>query len=891
MSSNMSGIEPPKAALRFLSWICPRSLYEGIEGDLVEQFELDVEVMGEKIARRKFTRNVIHFFRPGIFLRSRFTYRLINTAMFGSYFVIMMRAMRKSLAYSLINVIGLAIGIASCLLIFNYVRFEQSFDTMHPDAGQLYRVNQTAIWTPNGGVMTSSGPQLALALQEDYAEIDQAIRIHTPGDMLVRYTSGNGEVNAFRETRVLAADSNFFSFFGFKLKEGDPRTALVGQNKVVISDEVAKKFFGNEPALGKTLLFGDDGVAVVISGVTEPQPSNIHFHFDYLQSMQTNPLMKKFEWSFIWSQVVTYVKLKPGTDVEALQAKIQSLAERRIKASFKRMDIDFDDFVKDKGGWHLYLQPVTDIRLGSGKIFQRYEEVGDRAYVYIFSGVAGFILLIAAINFINLSTARATTRAKEVGVKKTMGAVKNSLIAQFQFESIFISAVATVLGIGFTVVLRPIIFQFTGFDLPSFNGNWQQILALVALPIVLGFIAGLYPAFYLTSFQPIQVLKGKLATGMKSGGLRNGLVTLQFTIAIALMSATVLVFQQIHFMQTKSLGLDKENILTIENAEVLGAQLESFRNEIAVKEGVVDASIATNVPGRGYFEDIFKADGQSETVPIGQAKIDDHYLSSYGITMATGRAFRAGSDADSTSIILNENAAKIFGWTPEEALGKYIVYAFPQKLEVIGVVKDFHFRSLHAPITPMMFLALNSNMWGDQRVVTVKFRTDDVSRLMASIERKWKELAPTAPVEIKFYDELLARQYQSEQTLGRLFAVFACFSIGVGIIGLIGLVAYSAEQRKKEIGIRKVFGASIMRIFVMINSQYIKFILIALVLATPFAWWGMTQWLNSYAYHIEITPFAFVAAGIAEILLAVMCVGYLSLRAATLSPAVVLKDE
>ncbi len=874
-----------------MSWICPRSLYEGIEGDLVEQFELDVAAVGEAIARRRFTRNAIRFFQPGIFFRNSFTYRLINTAMFGSYFVIMMRAMRKSLAYSLINIVGLAIGIASCLLIFNYVRFEKSFDTMHPDVDQLYRVNQTAIWTPNGGVMTSSGPQLALALKEDYPEVDQALRIHTPGDILVRYPSNDGDVKSFRESRVLAADSNFFSFFNFKLKEGDARTALLGQNKVVISDEVAKKFFGDQPALGKTLLFGDEGVAVVVSGVTERQPANIHFHFDYLQSMQTNPLMKRFEWSFIWSQVVTYVKLKPGTDAMALQTKIQSIAERRIKPSFKRLDIDFGDFVKDKGGWHLFLQPVADIRLGSGKIFQRFEEVGDKAYVYIFSGVAGFILLIAAINFINLSTARATTRAKEVGVKKTMGAVKNSLIAQFQFESIFLSAVATVLGVTFTVFLRPVIFQFTGFDLPSFNGSWQQIVALIALPVVLGFIAGLYPAFYLTSFQPIQVLKGKLATGMKSGGLRNGLVTLQFTIAIALMSATLLVFQQIHFMQTKSLGLDKENIMIINNAQVLGAQLESFRNEIASKEGVVDASISTNVPGQGYFEDIFRREGSTETFPVGQAKVDDHYLAAYGLTMAAGRTFRAGAAADNSSIIINENAAKIFGWTPEEALGKYIVYAAPSKLEVIGVLKDFHFRSLHAPITPMMFLTLNADMWGDQRVVSVKFNTDDVSRLMASIERKWKELAPTAPVEIQFYDEVLARQYQNEQRLGRLFAVFACFSIGVGIIGLIGLVAYSAEQRKKEIGIRKVFGASIMRIFVMINSQYIKFILVALLLATPFAWWGMTQWLNSFAYHIEITPFAFVAAGAAEMVLAVICVGYLSLRAATLSPAVVLKDE
>ena len=812
--------------------------------------------------------------------------------MLASYFIIMVRAIRKNLAYSVINVAGLAVGIASCLLIFSYVRFEQSFDKTHPDVDRLYRVNQTAIWTPSGGIMTSSGPQLAIALKEDFPEIEQTMRINTPGNLIVRYTDGNGDVKSFHEHDVLGADSNFFQFFDFKLKEGDPKTALVGKNKVVISPEVAKKFFGDEPALGKTFLF--DTVAVVVSGVTEPQPANVHFHFDYLVSIYTNSGMKRFEWSFIWSQVVTYIKVKPTTDVTALDEKIQSVADRRIKPSLKSMEMDFDEFVRDKGGWHFYLQPVTDIRLGSGRIFQRFEEVGDKAYVYIFSGVAGFILLIAAINFINLSTARATTRAKEVGVKKTMGAMKGSLVAQFQFESIFISAVATIFALGFTAVLRPIIFQFTGFDLPfSLNGNWEVIAIVIALPFVLGFIAGLYPAFYLTSFQPIQVLKGKLATGMKSGGLRNGLVTLQFTIAIALLASTLIVFQQLSFMRNKDLGLDKENILLIGHADALGAQIESFRNELASKEGVVTASISANVPGWGFFEDVFTKEGSSENLPIGQVKIDDQFFASYGLHLATGRLFREGSPADNRSIIINENAAKLFGWTPDEALGKHVLYPgdYNHPFEVIGVVKDFNFRSLHAPVTPMMFLTMKSDMWGDTRVISVKFKTDDVSELMSAIERRWKELAPTAPVEIQFYDEKLAQQYSSEQKLGRLFGIFAFFSIGVGIIGLIGLVAYSAEQRKKEIGIRKVFGASIMRIFMMINTQYIKFILVALVLATPFAWWGIGQWLDSFAYHIEISPVFFIIAGLAEIVLAVLCVGYLSLRAATLNPSQVLKDE
>ena len=814
--------------------------------------------------------------------------------MFRSYFTSTVRAMRKSWVYSLINIFGLAVGIASCLLIYDYVQFENSFDKTHPDVDRLYRVNQTAIWTPGGGVMTSSGPQLAHSLQNDYPDIEQVLRINTPGDFLIRYTDESGQEKAFRESNVLAADSTFFSFFDFKLKEGDPGTALHGKNKVVISPEAAQKYFGRGQAVGKILQLGEDRRAVEVSGVTEEQPANIHFHFDYMLSIPTNENLKRFEWSFTWSQVVTYVKVRAGTDITSLQEKIQAIAPQRIAPTFKRLRMDFDDFTKDKGGWHFYLQPVSDIRLGSGSIYQRFEEVSDKTYVYLFSGVAGFILLIASINFINLSTARATMRAKEVGVKKTLGALKNGLIAQFQFESIFISALATLLAVLLAALFKPVIFQLTGFNLPfSLMGNWDMFIILLLLPFVLGFVAGIYPSFYLTAFQPIHVLKGRLASGMKSTGLRNGLVTLQFGIAIALISVTLIVFQQLRFIATKNLGLDRENILLIDHAEELGAQLESFRNELPNLEGVIDATTTMEVPGRGTNEDIFSKEGSDENLPINQDKIDHYFFKTMGITLATGRDFKEGSEADKRAVILNENAAKLLGWTPEDALGKFIIYPGDgmRRLEVVGVVNDFHFNSLRTPISPMLFLSIHSPMWGDQRVVAIKFKGEDVSVLMEKIEARWKQLVPSTPIEFQFYDEVLARQYENDQRLGGLFGVFACFSIIVGIIGLVGLVAYSAEQRKKEIGIRKVFGASIARIFIMMNSQYVKLIAVALVVATPCAWWVIQQWLNSFAYHIQVSPWAFVIAGISETIFAVVCVGYLSLRAATLNPSAVLKDE
>ncbi|CAN5262994.1 ABC transporter permease [soil metagenome] len=883
-----------RISLSFLKKVCPPDLYESVEGDLLEQFHEDVKIAGQRKASGRFIRNTIKFLRPGIILRNRFSKNSTSTGMINSYFKITFRSLKKNIGYSAINIFGLAIGIASCLLIYNYVQFENSFDTMHPDVEQLYRVNQTAVWSPEGGIMTSSGPQLAHVLQNEYPEVEKVLRINTPGNFIVRYSDNEGKVIAFRESGVLAADSTFFSFFDFKLKEGDSRSALIGKNKVVISAETAEKYFGKQPALGKILQFGDERTAVEVTGVTEKQPLNVHFHFEYLLSISTNEQLKKFEWSFIWSQVVTYIKVGPSVDVSSLEEKIQSIAPRRIAPSLKSMRMDFNDFTKDKGGWHFYLQPVTDIRLGSAGIFQRFEEVSNVTYVYVFTGVAGFILLMAAINFINLSTARATTRAKEVGVKKTLGALRGSLVGQFQFESIFISCVATVLALGLAAIIKPVIFQMTGFDLPfSISGNWQLIFTIIAFPFVLGFIAGIYPSFYLTSFQPIHVLKGRLAVGLKSGGLRNVLVTFQFTIAIGLMSVTLLVFQQLNFMSTKDIGLDKENVLLINYSEALGKQIESFRNELTNLEGVENVTVSTQIPGGGTWEDVFTKEGGEENLPINMAKIDDHYFETLGLSILTGRTFKAGDSLDLKSVILNENAAKLFGWNADEALGKFIVYPGDGigKLEVVGIVKDFNFRSLKSPISPMLFITINSPMWGDNRVMAIKFRTDNVTDLMTRIENKWKQIATATPIEFQFYDEMLERQYQDEEKLGGLFAVFACFSIGVGIIGLIGLVAYSAEQRKKEIGIRKVFGASISKIFVMMNSQYLKLILVALALATPFAWWSVQKWLNTFEYKITITPIIFLLAGVSEVVLAILCVGYLSLRTATFNPSAVLKDE
>ncbi|SHG61748.1 putative ABC transport system permease protein [Chryseolinea serpens] len=812
--------------------------------------------------------------------------------MFQNYFKTAIRSIVRERYYALIKIAGLALGLGTSLVLFLYVTHQLSYDTMHPDVDRLYRVNQTNIWNPKGGFWGSTGPAVANALITEYPAIESVLRINTPGGQIVRYTKPNRDVVAINEESVLAADSTFFSFFAFELKEGDPRTALEGKNKVVLSDKAAKRLFGDEPALGKLIQIGDKRETVEVTGVTKEQPTNVHFHFDYLLSMPTIAIIKDMEWSWIFTQVVTYVKLKPGTDVATLNKTLKTLPMRYAPATFKRIGIDFDEFIKERGAWEVYLQPMREMRLYSTDTGNRLGPVGDIKYVYVFSIVAAFILLIAVVNFINLSTARGASRAKEVGVKKTLGLHRASLIAQFQVENILVTFVAMLLGLGVMELLRLVIQPLTGLEIPvTLWDNKLFFAIIILLPLVVGFLAGLYPAFYLTSFRPAQVLKGKTISGLRTSNLRNVLVVFQFTISIALMVATMVVFDQLKYFQSASLGFNQESMLIVNNGEKLGNQLQSFRDELATYPGVVEVSASADF--RKAFEDIFMREGNDLKLPIAYMKIDEYYMATAQHQLVAGRGFEPNRPSDVNAVILNETAVRLYGWTPEQAIGQHIIYVGDDvgRQEIIGVVKDFHFRSLYETINPFMFFNIKSKMFGDIRTVAIRFNTPDVPSLIAKIEKRWNQIADATPFEYNFLDESLKMRYQEEQRLGSLFSVFTVLSITIAIIGLVGLVAYSAEQRKKEIGVRKVFGASLTSIYVMMNTQYVKLLVVALIIATPLSWWAMQQWLDTFQYRVSISPWLFVWAGAAELILAMVCVGYLALRAASLNPATVLKEE
>lgn len=810
--------------------------------------------------------------------------------MFKTILKIAFRNFIKEKFYASINIIGLAIGVATCLLIMLYVSHETSYDTQHPDVDNLYRVNQTAIWNPNGGVMGSTVIPLAEALKEEIPGIESTCRINTPGGRQVNIEHGR-IVKAYNEENVLAADSTFFDFFAFNLKEGNPKTALVQTNSVVLSGEIARKYFGNESALGKIILLGQERTPVRVTGVTEKHPTNIHFDFDLLLSMHTNPNIKRFEWSWIWTQVVTYVKY--DGDPKLLNKLLAGIAPKYALGAFQRLGIDMNEFEKEKGKINFYLQPVKDIHLRSGDVGNRIGADSDILYVYIFGTVAIFVLLLASINFMNLTTARASNRAKEIGVKKVLGSSKKALIYQFVSEAIIMSLIATILGLGGMELMRNALVNLLELNFEiSLLSDWKLTTVLIAMPILLGIVSGSYPAFYMTSFKPVQVLKGKLSMGIKNTRMRNTLVVFQFTIAITLIVCTSIVYKQLNYFRNGKMGFDKENVLKINNAEKLGDHLEIFREELKNHPSVLDMTVVSLTPGRGSLEDFFYKQGfPDEKVSIGTIKVDEDYLKTMQMELASGRNFSNDRPSDVSSIILNETAMRSFGLTNETALGQKISYYGQDIFEVIGVVKDFHSSSLRYGIEPLALFHVNSNMFYDGRIIAIRYNAQNLSQLISHIENEWKDKIDTAPFSYSYLDEDLARLYKNEEKLGGLFTVFTGLAMVIACFGLLGLASYITTLRNKEIGIRKVLGASVNSLIIMLNSNFSKLVMVSIALAIPISWWAMDIWLQQFNNKVSIGWDVFVFSGATAFLLTWLIVGYQSLRAAMLNPVDTLKDE
>ncbi len=796
------------------------------------------------------------------------------------------RNLWRNKVFSAINIFGLSIGLASCLLILLYVQHELSYDRYNDKAERMVRVLFRG--TVQGEKMNEATvmPPVAQTLKADYPEVEDATRLRDIGSPNVII----GE-KVFRDSKAAYADANFFQVFDIPLRQGNIPSVLNEPNMAVISTSMAEKYFGAADAVGKLLLLEGLATPFTVTGVMENMPENSHFHFDVLLAMAG--LAEAQEATWMNSNFFTYLVLAKGQDYKQLEAKLPQTIEKYLGPQMEpAMGLSFAEFKRQGNDLGLFLQPLTDIHL-STEIVNPLAPGGNIQYVYMFSAIALFMLLIACINFMNLSTAGASKRAKEIGIRKVMGSSKGHLAWHFMGESLLLTGIALLIAVILLLLVLPVFNTFLGVKL-ALNPLEQPWLlpGLLGVGLLTGIVAGAYPSFALSSFQVVQVLKGKMNLQERKFGLRSGLVVFQFCISVILIVNTIVVYRQLSYIQNKQLGYNKEQVLVLPNMGPLGQKARVFQQQLVQDTRVRSISISGYLPAGDSYDNNYFA--SSENNPTQMKKIlryevDEQYIPTMGMEILAGRNFNAAL-GDSMAMILNETAAKAFGLEGKEAIGKTITRAFRDDQtvvhQVIGIVKDFHFRSLHEPISPLVMVLGNNG--GN---VIVKAATADLSGLLASTKSHWDELTANQPFVYSFLDERFKKTYQAEQKTGLMLGLFSLLTIFVACLGLFGLAIFSTERRTKEIGVRKVLGASVAGITGLLARDFLKLVLIAIVIATPLAWYFMQRWLSDFAYRIDMSWWMFALAGAVAVGIAFLTVGFQSVRAALADPVKSLRSE
>jgi len=785
---------------------------------------------------------------------------------------------------------GLSAGLAVCLLIVLYVKDELSFDRYNTQGENIYRLDTDIFFNSTQFNSMFSPAPLAPTLKRDYPLIAQYVRLRDFGDIFIKKDSQN-----IQDHNAVFADSTFFEVFSIPMIAGNRLTALNEPNSIVIDETTAKKYLNSTDVVGKTL-YVDNHLNCKITGVFKDIPPQSHFHFSFIRPMVDFHRNDQDDWlSDIYA---SYVLVKPGVTQASLQQQVNAIVNNYlVKQALQVLHINSNDL--KKGGNHFLHPaiPVTAIHLHSNKT-DEFEANGNITYVYIFSVIAVFILLIACVNFMNLSTARSANRAKEVGIRKVAGSSRSSLIIQFLTESVLMSFISLVLAIVIAELLLPFFNQLAGKQMSMFSiFSSFQLPVLVALIIVVGCIAGSYPAFYLSSFQPVQVLKGNVANGFKSSWLRSGLVVFQFSISIILIICTIVIFNQLNYIHAKQIGYKRDQVLVINNTNWLGTRTQPFRQEMLKMSGVQSAAVAESLPteatrDRSGWSKEATMDAKQVTI-MTNFFADENYIPTMQMQMASGRNFSKDFPSDSSALIVNETAAKLLGFknplnqTLYRPSGNISSGSFPTKaFHIIGVVKDFNFSSMHNKIAPLT-IGLGKN-YGD---IVLRINTRNTSALISKVESEWKRMAPGQAFSYSFLDANYDNMYKAEQRTGKLFSTFALLAIFIACLGLFGLVTYAAEQRTKEIGVRKVMGASVGSIVAMLSKDFTRLVLVASFIAFPAAWWAMNKWLQSFAYRINISWWVFVVAGITALIIALITVSFQAIKAAIASPVKSLRTE
>jgi putative ABC transport system permease protein len=813
--------------------------------------------------------------------------------MLKNYFKVAIRSLLRRKGYTLINVLGLATGMAVCLLIVLYIQSELGYDSFHKNGDNIYRVVLERKY-PGRSTSYSMIPQsIGEAIQREYPEVLQCTRLFNflgNGNLFVKIGD-----KVFEEKRVLLADSNFFNVFTAKLLKGNPATALQKPNTAVIDESTAKKYFGSvENAIGKSFE-SDNEAHFIISGVCKDWPDNSHFAFDMLISTATfiGPQQK----NYINFSAHTYLLLTPNASPATLEAKFPHIIEKYVSGEIGRnFQESFQQFQASGNGYHYYLQPLKKIHLISD-LEGELKPNGSIKAVYIFSMIAIFILVIACINFINLSTARSVERAKEVGIRKTFGSEKKSLIWQFLLESVLVSLLSIVVAILMIILLLPLFNKVSGKELnTAYFIDPLKIILLFAFAVLIGIIAGLYPAFVLSSFKPIMVLKGKFKSNKYGTALRNSLVVFQFAISVILIICTIIVNQQMQYMLGDKLGFRKDHIIEIERADLLKEKSKAFNNELAKISGVEAVSNCSSLPGEGgFFGSAFQAVNSKQPMTGRAVIVDDQFAPILDLQLKEGRFFSKQFATDSLALVLNEKAVAELGL--KEPIGARITstdFNGPSGEEIIytvvGVAKDFHYQSLHQKIEPLVFV--NAERFrGAMGTTGVRITADNFKSAVASIEKTWKSFVPDHAFHYNFLDKTLADQYKAEQTTQRIFTIFSVLAIFIACIGLLGLAAYATQLRMREMSIRKVLGASVGNIVGMLSKDFLKLIIISAVVAFPLAWWGMHKWLENFAYRTNISWWVFLLAGFIAAMIALITISFQAIKAALANPVNTLRSE
>jgi len=814
--------------------------------------------------------------------------------MLRNYIKTAFRSLIKQRIYTAINVLGLAVSITACLLIVLYVRHEVSYDTFFPNADRIYKMVLERKY-PNHSTFYSPIPHsFAPSVQKDFPEVENTLLMQGPNkNSVVTYRPGNSEIKSFEEDFVLFADSNFFSFFDVNLIKGDKKTALSAANQIIISKSTARKYFGEEDPLGKTLS-GDIGEQKV-TGVFENPPDNSHLQFDFMGSIDRANFLKEQNYTGFDSQ--TYIKLKQGADAKVLEVKFPKMVDTYAAGEIeKKLGKSWADYKREGNGYRYFLQPLTDIHLDPTNLEFTMSPGGNKKYVYVLSFIAVLILIIACINFTNLATARSSERAREVGVRKVMGGVRNQLIAQFLTEAFLLSLTGTLLAVIGAYLLLPSFNDLIGKQLHLVLST-EMILGLLGFALLVGILAGLYPAFVLSSLNLVVVMKGSFVRGSSGNWLRNGLVVFQFMISIILMVGTLVVGNQMSFMQNKNLGFDKEQVVMVNRAFGLKQKEETFIEEVKQIPGVNSAAgSGARIGNRDdVFGQQFKPEGFDEILTVKAMLVDDDLPKLIGFELKEGKFFNNETN-DSLNILLNETAVKTIGL--KDPIGHRLVNSDffgngkPIVFTVIGIVKNFHFQSLRDEITPLVIYNMDiTGKLGNTAYVAIKLAPGNFSEVINKIESKWKVFAPDQPFQYEFLDENLNQGYADDQRSGKLFTVFSGLAVIIACVGLFGLSAYTASLRTKEIGIRKVLGASVGGVVVLLSKDFTRLVIIAFLLAAPLSWWMMDQWLSEFAYRITMGVGAFAMAGALALGIAWLTVSYQSIKAAIINPVKSLKSQ